>query len=175
MIDRGCLRLNVSRCSSGRLDVPAHSGKSIDDLTPTVAIGRMCKFGRIKIYAIIETGGKQYKVAPGQVVDVDHLDVAEGNSVALDKVLFIDSGDKVTVGTPTVEGAKVIATSQGEGKGKKVIVFRYKPKVRYRKKTGHRRWYTRLAIDEIVEPEVGEGKSAKPVRRRKKEVSEDGA
>lgn len=101
--------------------------------------------------------------------------MAEGNTVELNKVLFIDGGDKVTVGTPTVEGAKVTATSQGEGKGKKVIVFRYKPKVRYRKKTGHRQLYTRLTIDKIVEPEVGEGDAAKPVRRRKKEVKESGA
>jgi large subunit ribosomal protein L21 len=106
-----------------------------------------------KIYAIIETGGKQYKVIPGQTIDVERLDVAEGNTVELDRVLLISDNDKVTVGTPTVDGAKVIATSQGEGKGKKIIVFKYKPKVRYRKKTGHRQLYTKLTIDKIVEPE----------------------
>ena len=106
-----------------------------------------------EIYAIIETGGKQYKVSPGQTIDVDRLDVAEGNSIELDRVLLIADDDKVTVGTPVVDGAKVIATSQGEGKGKKIIVFKYKPKVRYRKKTGHRQLYTRLTIDKIVEPE----------------------
>ena len=78
--------------------------------------------------------------------------MAEGSTVELDRVLLIADGDKVTVGTPTVGGAKVIATSQGEGKSKKIIVFKYKPKVRYRKKTGHRQFYTRLAIDRIVEP-----------------------
>ena len=144
-------------------------------MTPAIAIGRMYKSGRLKIYAIVEIGGKQYKVSPGQVIDVDRLDVAEGNTVELDKVLFIDGGDKVTVGTPTVEGAKVIATWQGEGKGKKIIVFRYKPKVRYRKKTGHRQLYTRLVIDKIIEPEVGQGESAGQVRLRKKEVIESGA
>ncbi|TRZ48183.1 MAG: 50S ribosomal protein L21, partial [Dehalococcoidia bacterium] len=87
------------------------------------------------MYAIIETGGKQYKVTPGQTIDVDRLEAAEGDTVELDGVLLIADGDKVTVGTPTVDGAKVIATSQGEGKGKKIIVFKYKPKVRYRKKT----------------------------------------
>ena len=76
----------------------------------------------------------------------------EGNTVELDKVLLIADGERVTVGTPTVDGAKVIATSQGEGKGKKIIVFKYKPKVRYRKKTGHRQLYTRLVIDKIVSP-----------------------
>lgn len=106
-----------------------------------------------KIYAIIETGGKQYKVIPGQTIDVERLDVAEGNTVELDRVLLIADEDKVTVGTPIVDGAKVIATSLGEGKGKKIIVFKYKPKVRYRKKTGHRQLYTRLTIDKIVEPE----------------------
>lgn len=66
--------------------------------------------------------------------------------------MFIANGDKVTVGTPTVEGAKVVATSQGETKGNKVIVFKYKPKTRYRKKTGHHQLYTRLTIDKIVTP-----------------------
>ncbi len=128
----------------------------------------------MEIYAIIETGGKQYKVAPGQTIDVERLDVDEGSTVELGKVLFIADGDKVTVGTPTIEGAKVVATSQGEGKGKKIIVLKYKPKVRYRKKTGHRQLYTRLAIDKIVGPEAVSAKPKK-VRRRKKEVIESGA
>ncbi len=125
---------------------------------------------RLKIYAIIETGGKQYRVTPGQTIDVERLDVAEGNTVELDKVLLIADGDKVTVGTPTVDGAKVVATSQGEGKAKKIIVFKYKPKVRYRKKTGHRQLYTRLVIDRIVGTEAGKSEPTKKVRRRKKEV-----
>ncbi len=130
---------------------------------------------RLKIYAIIETGGKQYKVTPGQVIDVDRLNVAEGNTVEMDKVLLIADDERVTVGTPTVDGAKVMATSQGEGKAKKIIVFKYKPKVRYRKKTGHRQFYTRLAIDEIIEPEATQDEPAKKLRRRKREVIESGA
>ncbi len=129
----------------------------------------------MKIYAIIETGGKQYKVSPGQTIDVERLDVAEGNTIELDRVLLIAHDDKVTVGTPTIDGAKVVATSQGEGKGKKIIVFKYKPKVRYRKKTGHRQFYTRLVIDRIVEPGATEGEPTKKVRRRKKEVMPSGA
>jgi len=129
--------------------------------------------GGKEIYAIIETGGKQYKVTPGQTIDVERLDVDEGSTVELDRVLFIADGDKVTVGTPTIDGAKVIATSQGDGKGKKIIVFKYKPKVRYRKKTGHRQLYTRLAIDKIVGPESMPSEPKK-VRRRKKEVIESG-
>lgn len=130
----------------------------------------MCWLAEVeKIYAIIETGGKQYKVTPGQTIDVERLDVAEGDTVELDRVLFIANGDRVTIGKPTVDGAKVIAISQGEGKGKKIIVFKYKPKVRYRKKTGHRQLYTRLIIDKIVGPEAIQGKPMKKVRRRKKE------
>lgn len=101
--------------------------------------------------------------------------MAEGNTIELDKVLLIADDDRVIVGTPTVEGAKVIATAQGEGKAKKVIVFRYKPKVRYRKKTGHRQFYTRLAIDKIIGAEATQGEPVKKVRRRKKEVMESGA
>lgn len=84
-------------------------------------------------------------------------------------------GGKVVVGTPTVEGAKVLATSRGDGRTDKTIVFRYKNKARYRKKTGHRQSYTRLAIDKIVGPE---GMASEPVRkvrrRKKKEVMESG-
>jgi len=89
--------------------------------------------------------------------------------------LLITNGDRVTVGTPTIDGAKVVATSQGEGKGKKIIVFKYKPKVRYRKKTGHRQIYTRLVIDRIVEPEVTPAEPKKKVRRRQTEVIQSGA
>jgi len=141
-----------------------------------MAIGKMLCLTEVgKIYAIIETGGKQYKVTPGQSIDVERLDVAEGNTVDLDRVLLIADGDKVTVGTPTIEGARVIATSQGEGKGKKIIVFKYKPKVRYRRKTGHRQLYTSLTIDKIVEPGAIQAEPVKKVRRRKKEVIESGA
>ena len=130
--------------------------------------------GRLEIYAIVETGGKQYKVSPGQVLDVERLAVSEGDTVELDKVLLIADDDKITVGTPTVEGARVIATSQGEGKGKKVIVFKYKPKVRYQKKTGHRQFYTRLAIEKIIESGAKQAEPAKKVSRRKSEVKESG-
>ena len=134
-----------------------------------IATGRISEFGRLEIYAVIETGGKQYKVTPGQTIDVERLDVAEGKTVELDRVLLVADGDKVRLGTPTVDGAKVVATSQGEGKGKKIIVFKYKPKVRYRKKTGHRQLYTRLLIDKIVELGMAPGEPVKKVRRRKKE------
>ena len=109
------------------------------------------------------------------MIDVDRLDVAEGGVVELDKVLVVADNGKVAVGTPSIEGSKVIATSQGNGKAKKIIVFKYKPKVRYRKKMGHRQLYTRLVIDKIVGPETESGKPVKKTRRRKKEeVTESG-
>ena len=101
--------------------------------------------------------------------------MAEGSIAELDRVLLIADGDKVTIGTPTIDGARVIAISQGNGKDKKIIVFKYKPKVRYRKKTGHRQLYTRLVIDKIVEPGAVLDQPTKKVRqRKKKEVVQDG-
>jgi len=89
-------------------------------------------------------------VSPGETIDVERLAAEEGSTIELDRVLLVADGEKVTVGTPTVEGAKVIAEVLSEGKGEKIIVFKYKPKVHYRKKTGHRQIYTRLAIKEIL-------------------------
>lgn len=90
--------------------------------------------------------------------------MSEGNTVELDRVLLIADDDKVTLGTPTVGGAKVMATSQGEGKAKKIIIFKYKPKTRYRRKTGHRQFYTRLVVDKIIESGATQGEPAEKVR-----------
>ena len=121
-------------------------------------------------YAIVETGGKQYKVAPGQKVDVDRLAIAEGGDIELSRVLLIADGKDTIIGSPTIDGAKVTATCLGEEKGDKIIVFRYKPKVRYRKKTGHRQLYSRLEIREIVKP----GEEAAPKKTRKKKAATGG-
>lgn len=102
------------------------------------------------MYAIVETGGKQYRVQRGQIIDVERLPVEVGQQVELDKVLLVADDGKVTVGQPTVEGAKVRATVLRHDKARKIIVFKYKPKKRYRRKTGHRQHFTRLRIDEIV-------------------------
>jgi large subunit ribosomal protein L21 len=102
------------------------------------------------VYAVIESGGKQVKVAVGDTVDVEQMPLRAGEMVELDRVLLVADGDQVTVGRPLVEGAKVRATVVDQVKGEKVIVFKYKPKIRYRRKTGHRQKYTRLRIDEIV-------------------------
>ncbi len=102
-----------------------------------------------KVYAIIETGGKQYKVEEGQIIEVEKVPFEVGEKVELDKVLLVaDNG--VKVGRPMVEGAKVLATVVEHGRGEKVIVFKFKPKKRYRRKLGHRQPYTRLRIEKIV-------------------------
>ncbi|MDO5410141.1 MAG: 50S ribosomal protein L21 [Lachnospiraceae bacterium] len=101
------------------------------------------------MYAIIATGGKQYKVSEGDVIRVEKLGVAAGETYEFDQVLAV-SDDQLTVGQPVVEGAKVAATVLGEGKGKKVIVYKYKRKSGYHKKNGHRQAYTEVKIDKIV-------------------------
>ncbi len=88
--------------------------------------------------------------------------------------MLIADGEQLTVGKPTIDGAKVVATSKGEAKGKKIVVFKYKPKVRYRKKTGHRQFYTKLTIDKISQPGDA-AEQPKKTRRRKKEITESGA
>jgi large subunit ribosomal protein L21 len=101
-------------------------------------------------YAIVEDGGKQYKAVEGGSIEVDYFEAEAGEQVNLERVLMVVDDDQVSVGTPLVEGAKVQATVVSQVKGPKIIVFRYKPKKRYRVKTGHRQKYTRLQIDEIA-------------------------
>ena len=101
------------------------------------------------MHAIIETGGKQYKVAEGDTLFIEKLPNEAGDTVTFDKVLAVIDGDKITVGTPVVEGAKVDASVVKNGKGKKVIVFKYKPKKGYRRKQGHRQPYTKVTIGKI--------------------------
>lgn len=101
------------------------------------------------MYAIIETGGKQYKVSQGDVVFIEKLDAEENAEVTFDKVLLAGEGDSVKVGTPTVEGATVSAKVLKNGKAKKVIVFKMKRKKNERKKKGHRQPYTKVEITAI--------------------------
>ena len=101
-------------------------------------------------YAIIETGGKQYRVAPGDRITVEKIPADEGASVELDRVLLVEGGDGVRVGDPLVEGARVLAEVSAQAKADKLIVFKYKPKVRYRRKQGHRQQVTQLDIKAIV-------------------------
>jgi large subunit ribosomal protein L21 len=103
------------------------------------------------VYAIIQTGGHQYRVAVGDQLDVEKLPVEPGTEIMLDQVLLVsDDNNQVLVGTPTVLGARVRATVVDQFRGEKIIVFKYKPKKRYRRKMGHRQDLTRLAIQEIT-------------------------
>ncbi len=102
------------------------------------------------MYAIIETGGKQYKVQEGDILNVEKLDVTEGETVEIDKVLAVVNDEKAAWGKPFVSGAKVVLKAMEQGKGKKIIVFKYKPKKKYRKKMGHRQPYTKVVVEQIV-------------------------
>ena len=101
------------------------------------------------MYAVLETGGKQYKVEAGSVIFVEKLDVAEGEKVTFDKVLAVADGDNVTVGTPAVSGATVTGTVTKQGKAKKIYVFKMKRKKNERSKKGHRQPYTKVTIESI--------------------------
>ncbi|NLK65495.1 MAG: 50S ribosomal protein L21 [Tissierellia bacterium] len=102
------------------------------------------------MYAIIETGGKQYRVQEGDLVRVEKLEIADGETVKFDKVLLIADEGKLKVGKPYVDGALVEAVVENQGKAKKIIIFKYKPKKDYRKKQGHRQPYTQIKIEKIV-------------------------
>lgn len=100
-------------------------------------------------YAIVESGGKQYKTVEGATIEVDHLQEEIGKQVDLKSVLLLADGDKITVGTPFVKGVSVKATVAGHDLGPKLVIFKYSPKKRIRKKTGHRQQYTQLKVDSI--------------------------
>ena len=101
------------------------------------------------MYAVIETGGKQYKVSEGDVIFIEKLDIAEGETVTFDKVLVVADGDTVNFGAPTVAGATVTAKVEKQGKAKKIYVFKMKRKKNYRRKKGHRQPFTKVTIEKI--------------------------
>ena len=101
------------------------------------------------MHAIIETGGKQYKVTEGDTLFIEKLEAEAGQAITFDKVLAILDGDKATFGAPVVEGASVAATVVKNGKGQKVRIFKYNPKKGYRKRQGHRQPYTKVQIGAI--------------------------
>ena len=101
------------------------------------------------MHAIIETGGKQYKVAEGDTLFIEKLSAEAGEAVVFDTVLAILDGDKATFGAPVVEGAKVNASVVKNGKGKKIMIFKYNPKKGYRRRQGHRQPYTKVTIGAI--------------------------
>ena len=108
------------------------------------------------MYAVVSSGGKQYRVEPGSTVLMERLPSEPGASILFDRVLLIGDGDDVTVGTPVVSGATVSGTVLGEELGPKLVIFKFKQKVKYRRRTGHRQHLLRVRIDEIS----GAGRSA---------------
>jgi large subunit ribosomal protein L21 len=117
------------------------------------------------MYAVITSGGKQYRIEPGTKLSVELLPGEPGGSVTFDRVLLIGDGDEVTVGTPTVPGASVSATVLGEELGPKLVIYKFKQKVKYRRRTGHRQHLTSVRIDAI---NTAEPKRAAPRRRTAK-------
>ena len=102
------------------------------------------------MYAIMETGGKQYKVMQGDVLRVEKLDAEAGETVEVTEVLALGQDTGLTVGKPYVEGAKVVLKIMEQGRGEKLLVFKYKPKKKYRRLRGHRQPYSKVVVDEIL-------------------------
>lgn len=102
------------------------------------------------MYAVVQTGGKQYRVSVGDHIEVERLDAEPGAEVALDRVLMVAQDGDVKIGTPVIDGAKVMASVDEQTRGKKIIVFKMRAKKRYRRKMGHRQHVTRLTITDIV-------------------------
>ena len=123
-------------------------------------------------YAVIETGGKQYTVHPGDIIKVDKLEAPENGAIDLQKVLMIDKDGSYNLGKPLVEGAIVKAEVAETGRHPKILVFKYKNKIRYRRLVGHRQPYTALKITEIIESSA---KAPTARRRRTTKKVEDGA
>lgn len=104
---------------------------------------------RTPMYAVISTGGKQYKLAQGDVCRVEKLDAEEGASVEIDKVLMIADGDNINIGTPFVDGGKVTATVKSHGRAKKVEIMKFRRRKHHQKRTGHRQYYTEIEVTGI--------------------------
>ena len=124
-------------------------------------------------YAIVRTGGKQYRVSPGDILDVEKLPVDQGAKVELTEVLLVSQEGSVTLGSPGVEGAKVMGEVEEQGRGKKLAVFRYKSKTRQGTKTGHRQAFTRLRITDILTDSPPQARRRRRTQTSKKEP-EDG-
>lgn len=126
------------------------------------------------IYAIVESGGKQYKAVSGRTIEVDRLPLEAGKQIELKDVLLVSDGETAEIGKPTVAGAKVVATVLEQFKAPKVLVFKYKSRQRYRVKQGHRQQYTRLMIEEIISKTLsskrGDEEAKAPAEKEKPKV-----
>lgn len=130
------------------------------------------------MYAVIKTGGKQYKVTQGDTIRVERLPAAEGDTIAFDKVLMIADGDKVQLGAPIIEGTTVSANVVKHGRGKKIEIIKFRRRKHYRKQAGHRQDYTEVEITAIAgqagEPKPPKKTEDKPAEGKKKEAAESG-
>ncbi len=126
-------------------------------------------------YAVVESGGKQYIARPGEMIEVDHMPLEVGKPVKFKEVLMAVDGSSIHVGKPVIKGAVVEGKVVGQIKGRKILVFKYKPRIRYRRKQGHRQRYTQVSISKITlpaeepkaEPAGAEKKAAKPAATKK--------
>lgn len=125
------------------LDAGFKSGK------PRTEVGEFIRMEVFRLYAIIKTGGKQYKVAEGSEVIIEKLDAEEGSSVTFEEVLAVGEGEEIKFGRPLVEGAKVTGSVVKNGKGPKIRIFKYKHKTNYRRRQGHRQPFTKVKIEKI--------------------------
>jgi large subunit ribosomal protein L21 len=130
--------------------VSAQNGFETLGMFPMYLVMASLNRGGARMYAIIKTGGKQYRVQEGDTLFVEKLNVEAGESVDFDQVLAVSGDNGLTVGAPIVEGAKVSAKVLANGKAKKVIVYKYKAKKDYRNKNGHRQPFTKVQIEKIT-------------------------
>ena len=104
------------------------------------------------LFAVVRTGGKQYRVQEGRPVTIERLPGEAGQTIELNDVLLLADGENITIGTPTVDGARVVGTIAEQGRAKKILVFHYKNKTRARKKNGHRQQFTTLMVEDVLGP-----------------------
>jgi large subunit ribosomal protein L21 len=121
--------------------------QTVGDL-PVTGESKKCG-GVIRMYAVIQTGGKQYRVTEGSILKVEKLDAQPGDRLTLDQVLMVSDGNEVRVGTPLVPNAQVTAVVLEQGREKKIVVFKYKRRKNYRRKQGHRQPYTKIKVEKI--------------------------
>ncbi len=130
------------------LIAPLNTGSKIERKV-RAAVGEFIRMEVFSLYAIIKTGGKQYKVAEGNEIIIEKLDAEEGSSVTFEEVLAVGEGDEIKFGRPFVAGAKVTASVVKNGKGPKIRIFKYKHKTNYRRRQGHRQPFTKVKIEKI--------------------------
>ncbi len=144
----GAFTLQPHRSGQEIFDKKGQRRVSLNLSKPTPVMASLSKQEVHKMYAIIEAGGKQYRVEEGQKLYIEKVNAEAGETVTFDRVLMV-GGDNVKVGSPIVDGATVTAKVEQNGRSKKIVVYKFKPKKNYRRKQGHRQPYTQVVIDKI--------------------------